>query len=53
MLDKNIDINLISIDYFIDIVKSSNSLVECYARIGLSLSQKYHNIIVDLWKCRY
>lgn len=53
MLDKNIDITAISIDYFIDIVKSSNSLVECYARIGLSLSQKYHNIIVDLWKYKY
>lgn len=53
MIDKNIDINAISIDYLIDVVKTSNTIVECYSRIGLSLSQKYHNIIVDLWKNRY
>ena len=53
IIDKNIDINDISIQYFIDIVNTSNSIVECYSRIGLSLSSKYHNIIVDLWKCKY
>ncbi len=53
IIDKNIDINDISIQYLIDIVNTSNSIVECYTRIGLSLSQKYRNIICDLWKCKY
>ncbi len=53
IIDKNIDVNDISIQYFIDIVNTSNSIVECYSRIGLSLSAKYRNIICDLWKCKY
>lgn len=53
MLDKNIDINAITIDYLINIVNTSDTLIQCYSKLGLGLSSKYRNIICDLWKCKY
>ena len=53
MIDKNIDINSITIDYLINIVNSSDTLIQCYSKLGLGLSSKYRNIICDLWKCKY
>lgn len=53
MIDKNIDINSITIDYLINIVNTSDTLIQCYSKLGLGLSSKYRNIICDLWKCKY
>ena len=53
MIDKNIDINSITIEYLINIVNSSDTLIQCYSKLGLGLSSKYRNIICDLWKCKY
>ncbi len=53
MIDKNIDINCITIEYLIDIVNSCDTLTHCYSKLGLGLSSKYRNIICDLWKCKY
>ena len=53
MIDKNFDTNSVDIEYLIDIVYNSGSILECYSKLGLCLSSKYRNIICDLWKCKY
>lgn len=53
MVDKNIDINAITIDYLINIVNIADSISQCYQKLGLSISSKYRNIIIDLWKSKY